>query len=59
MLKERQGLSTLHHIKSLPNEHLQGLAQFWVRQVLLTDKQARSQGLDDDAFDQRRQALAQ
>lgn len=59
LLKERQDLSTLRRVKTLTEEQLQGLAQFWVRQVLLSDKQARSQGMEDDEFEQRGQVLAQ
>lgn len=59
ILKERRDLSTLRHVQSLTEEQLQGLARFWVRQVLLNDKQARSQGMDDGTFEQHGQVIAQ
>lgn len=38
-------------IAKLDDEQLQAVAKFWVRQVLLNDKQRRQAGLDDAEFD--------
>ena len=39
-------------VRNLSDEQLQGMARFWVRQVLLNDDRGRQQGLDDDEFDE-------
>lgn len=45
-------------IAKLDDEQLQGIAKFWVRQVLLNDEHRRQQGLDDAEFDELGEQLA-
>lgn len=39
-------------IRKLSDQQLQDFANFWMRQILLTDEQNRQQGLDDDEFEE-------
>jgi hypothetical protein len=50
--KERENIAALRRVTPLTDEHVQCLASFWVREVLLTDAQTRQRGLDDDEFDE-------
>lgn len=45
-------------VTKLDDEQLQGIARFWVRQVLSNDEQRRLQGLDDAEFDELGEQLA-
>lgn len=45
-------------VAKLDNEQLQGVARFWVRQVLLSDEHRRQEGLDDSEFDELGDQLA-
>lgn len=56
--KEQQARSQIRHLESVTDEHIQGLAQYWVRSVVQTDQAARSKGMDDDEFDERGQTIA-
>ena len=58
-LKEQQDLYTKKKLNSLSAEQLKALADHWVRQVLLTDEQLRSEGLDDAEFDELGEQLEQ
>lgn len=42
---------TAKRVRKLSDQQLQGLARFWMHQVLLSDEQQRQQGLDDEEFD--------
>lgn len=55
--KERQDRTKLRRVATLTDEHVQCLAQFWVRNVLLTDMQTRQRGMDDVEFDERDQLI--
>ena len=63
--EKRQELSLSHasltpkSIAKLDDEHLQAVANFWLRQVLMTDEQQRQAGLDDDEFDELGQKLTE
>lgn len=46
-------------IAKLDDEHLQAVAKFWLRQVLMTDEQQRQAGLDDDEFEELGQKLTE
>ena len=45
-------------VSKLSDEQLQGIARFWVRQVLLNDEHRRQQGMDDIEFDELGAQLA-
>ena len=58
-LKEKQALYARKKLDALSGEQLKALADHWVRQVLLSDEQLRSEGLDDAEFDELGERLAQ
>ncbi|NDP62937.1 DUF6538 domain-containing protein [Polaromonas sp.] len=51
-LQQKQASYSRKKLDSLSNEQLNALADHWVRQVLLNDERQRSEGLDDDEFDE-------
>lgn len=51
-LKQQQADRAKKRLDKLSEEQLESLANFWVRQVLLTDERRRSAGLDEDEFDE-------
>ena len=51
-LKKQEAERVVKRLDRLTEEQLESLAHFWVRQVLLSDEHRRSQGLDDDEFDE-------
>jgi hypothetical protein len=54
-----QASLTPKSIAKLDDEHLQAVAKFWLRQVLMTDEQQRQAGLDDDEFEELGQKLTE
>jgi hypothetical protein len=50
-LGKKRSAVAAKRVQRLTDVQLQLMAQFWVRQVLLTDEQERSHGLDDERFD--------
>ena len=51
-LRKKQTTVAAKRVQRLSDVQLQFLAQFWVRQVLLTDERGRSHGLDDERFEE-------
>ena len=51
-LKEKRASSVRKRLEKLSEEQLKSLADYWVRQILLSDDRRRSEGLDDDEFDE-------
>lgn len=60
-LQEMKKRSELYHRRTVPysDAQIQELAGFWVRQILLTDKSKRIQGMDDEDFDELRDSISQ
>lgn len=60
-LQEMKKQSELFHLRSVPysDAQIQEIAAFWVRQVLLSDKENRIRGMDDEKFDQLGCEIAQ
>ncbi|WP_426175981.1 DUF6538 domain-containing protein [Massilia sp. TWR1-2-2] len=58
-LKERNEALKLSHVKSLTDEQICGLAQYWAHRVLLRDAEVRQNGMDEDEFDEHGEVLAQ
>ena len=57
--KQLQSGGDLRHLASLTDDHIRGLAQYWVRSILQSDQVARSNGMDDDEFHERGQSIAE
>lgn len=51
-LKRRRDERSIERVKKMSDEQLKSLADYWVHQVLATDELVRSQGLDDEEFDE-------
>lgn len=51
-LKEKRAARARQRLDRLSEEQLKSLADYWVRQILLSDDRRRSEGLDDDEFDE-------
>ena len=51
-LKRRRDERSIERVKKMSDEQLKSLADYWVHQVLATDEFVRSQGLDDEDFDE-------
>lgn len=60
-LQEMKKRSELYHRRSVPysDAQIQEIAGFYVRQVLLSDKNKRVQGIDDEDFDESRDSITQ
>lgn len=58
-LKEQHALYTRTKLNALSEAQLKALAEHWVRQVLLSDEQLRSEELDDVEFDALGEKLEQ
>lgn len=60
-LQEMQKQRELYHLRSVPysDARIQEIAGFWVRQVLLNDKNNRVQGMDDEDFDEFVNSIAE
>ena len=58
-MKEQRSLYTRKKLNSLSEEQLKALAEHWIRQVLLSDEQRRSEELDDAEFDELGEKLEQ
>lgn len=58
-LRAQMAQKESRRLQSLSDEQLQGLAQYWVQQVLETDDRTREQGLDDDEFEELGKDLTQ
>lgn len=58
-LNEKRELKARKRLDGLSDAQLKGLADYWVRQVLLTDQRRRDEGIDDDEFDELGNQLAQ
>ena len=58
-LKEKQALKTRKRLDSLSEVQLKGLADYWVRQILLSDQLHRDEGIDDEEFDELGNQLVQ
>lgn len=50
-LKRKRSDKARKKLDSLSQEQLKGLADYWVRQVLLNDERRRTEGIEDDEFD--------
>lgn len=50
-LKAKATLRARAKVNKLSDEQIRSMADFWIRQTLLTDERARARGLDDDEFD--------
>lgn len=51
-LKARDDAKARKRVECLSDEQLKSLADYWVRQVLLTDQHRRNEGIDDDEFEE-------
>jgi len=51
-LKLQQAGRAKKRLDKLSDEQLESLANFWVRQVLLTDERRRGAGLDEEEFEE-------
>lgn len=60
-LQEMKKRSELYHRRSVPysDAQIQEIAGFYVRQVLLSDKNKRVQGMDDEDFDESCDSITQ
>src|ERR1035437_2871604 len=58
-LKKQEAERAVKRLDRLTEEQLESLAHFWVRQVLLNDEHRRSEGLEDDEFDEIGRQLQQ
>jgi integrase len=58
-LKERDKALKLSHVKSLTDEQIRNLANYWSYRVLLRDAEVRQNGMDEDEFDERGESLSQ
>jgi integrase len=58
-LKKKRSDRSVKRLDRLTEEQLKALADYWVRQVLLTDERRRMGGIDDDDFDELGSQLEQ
>jgi integrase len=58
-LKKKRSDKARKRLNCLTEEQLKSLADYWVRQVLLTDERRRTEGIDDDDFDELGSQLEQ